>query len=60
MISAERLLSLLEERDLLPPGVLAKLRQQVAQAEGAVGGERGENADREGILDLGDGKAPAA
>ena len=33
MISAERFLSLLEEKDLLPPGVMAKLRQQVAQAK---------------------------
>ncbi len=32
MISAERFLSLLEEKDLLPPGVLSKLRLQVAQA----------------------------
>ncbi|MCC6123598.1 MAG: PQQ-binding-like beta-propeller repeat protein [Pirellulales bacterium] len=33
MLSAERFLSILEEKDLLPPGVLAKLRLQVAQAK---------------------------
>lgn len=33
MISADRFLSLLEEKDLLPSGVLAKLRQQVALAK---------------------------
>jgi outer membrane protein assembly factor BamB len=33
MISAERFLSLLEEKDLLDPGVMAKLRLQVAQAK---------------------------
>jgi outer membrane protein assembly factor BamB/TolA-binding protein len=32
MISADRFLNLLEEKDLLPSGVVAKLRQQVAQA----------------------------
>jgi outer membrane protein assembly factor BamB len=32
MISADRFLELLEEKDLLPSGVLAKLRQQVARA----------------------------
>lgn len=32
MISADRFLELLEEKDLLPSGVVAKLRQQVARA----------------------------
>jgi outer membrane protein assembly factor BamB/TolA-binding protein/predicted nucleic acid-binding protein len=33
MISADRFLSLLEEKDLIPSAVVAKLRQQVAQAK---------------------------